>query len=162
MLCAVFTYQNLCPFYFGLLWWTNAQNWSLVHLLKFILSQLCVWNSDGWEKQKNRFLQIPTGRTSSSQSDTRVQFHQDQIHFLVVHETQLAIYETTKLECVKQVFFYIKDMHLGRSVTITCCFVQFCVFNVILLSCSGSHESLLHQSLMRHSRVIASWYTPAS
>ncbi|KAH9715464.1 protein TOPLESS [Citrus sinensis] len=65
-------------------------------------SQLCVWSSDGWEKQKNRFLQIPTGRTPTAQSDTRVQFHQDQIHFLVVHETQLAIFETTKLECVKQ------------------------------------------------------------
>ncbi|KAH9667180.1 protein TOPLESS [Citrus sinensis] len=65
-------------------------------------SQLCVWGSDGWEKQKNRFLQIPTGRTPTAQSDTRVQFHQDQIHFLVVHETQLAIFETTKLECVKQ------------------------------------------------------------
>ncbi|KAK4395368.1 protein TOPLESS [Sesamum angolense] len=38
----------------------------------------------------------------AAQSETRVQFHQDQIHFLVVHETQLAIYETTKLECVKQ------------------------------------------------------------
>lgn len=63
-----------------------------------------MWSSDGWEKQRNRFLQIPSGRTPSSLSDTRVQFHQDQMHFLVVHETQLAIYETTKLECVKQVF----------------------------------------------------------
>jgi hypothetical protein len=59
---------------------------------------------DGWEKQKNRFLQIPSGRTSNI-LDTRVQFHQDQIHFLVVHETQMAIYETTKLESVKQVKF---------------------------------------------------------
>ncbi|KAK6267697.1 hypothetical protein QUC31_011857 [Theobroma cacao] len=65
-------------------------------------SQLCVWNTDGWEKQKARFLQVSAGRTPMAQSDTRVQFHQDQIHFLVVHETQLAIYETTKLECVKQ------------------------------------------------------------
>ncbi|XVF86383.1 hypothetical protein PTKIN_Ptkin18bG0035300 [Pterospermum kingtungense] len=65
-------------------------------------SQLCVWNTDGWEKQKARFLQVPAGRTPTTQSDTRVQFHQDQIHFLVVHESQLAIYETTKLECMKQ------------------------------------------------------------
>jgi WD40 repeat protein len=64
-------------------------------------AQICVWNTDGWEKQKNRFLQIPSGRTSNI-LDTRVQFHQDQIHFLVVHETQMAIYETTKLEPVKQ------------------------------------------------------------
>ncbi|KAK1576560.1 hypothetical protein Q3G72_014955 [Acer saccharum] len=77
------------------------------HVLNVLVSsgaeaQLCVWNSDGWEKQKNRFLQIPAGRTPIAQSDTRVQFHQDQIHFLVVHETQLAIFETTKLDCVKQ------------------------------------------------------------
>ncbi|XP_021906564.1 protein TOPLESS [Carica papaya] len=65
-------------------------------------AQLCVWNTDGWEKQKTRSLQLPSGRTTTTQSDTRVQFHQDQIHFLVVHETQLAIYETTKLECLKQ------------------------------------------------------------
>ncbi|KAE8699401.1 Transducin family protein / WD-40 repeat family protein isoform 5 [Hibiscus syriacus] len=65
-------------------------------------SQICVWNTDGWEKQKARFLQIPAGRTPTTLSDTRVQFHQDQTHFLVVHETQLAIFETTKLECVKQ------------------------------------------------------------
>ncbi|VYS51629.1 unnamed protein product [Arabidopsis thaliana] len=65
-------------------------------------AQLCVWNTDGWEKQKSKVLQIPQGRSTSSLSDTRVQFHQDQVHFLVVHETQLAIYETTKLECMKQ------------------------------------------------------------
>ncbi|GMI82011.1 TOPLESS-related 1 [Hibiscus trionum] len=65
-------------------------------------SQICVWNTDGWEKQKTRFVQVPAGRTPTTLSDTRVQFHQDQIHFLVVHETQLAIFETTKLECVKQ------------------------------------------------------------
>ncbi|XP_062210622.1 protein TPR3 isoform X2 [Phragmites australis] len=64
-------------------------------------AQLCVWNTDGWEKQKNRFLQIPSGRPSNI-LDTRVQFHQDQMHFLVVHETQIAIYDTTRLEPVKQ------------------------------------------------------------
>ncbi|KAJ6829013.1 protein TPR3-like isoform X4 [Iris pallida] len=65
-------------------------------------SQLCVWGTDGWDKQKIKALQIPPGRTPNAISDTRVQFHQDQIHFLVVHETQIAIYETNKLECVKQ------------------------------------------------------------
>ncbi|XP_050231709.1 topless-related protein 1 [Mercurialis annua] len=77
------------------------------HVLNVLVSsgadaQLCVWNSDGWEKQKTRFLQVPPGRTTTGQSDTRVQFHQDQIQFLVVHETQLAIFEATKLECTKQ------------------------------------------------------------
>ncbi|KAG6425315.1 hypothetical protein SASPL_115743 [Salvia splendens] len=66
-------------------------------------AQICVWSSDGWEKQKSRFLQLPPERSLAAQSETRVQFHQDQIHFLVVHETQLAIYETTKLTCMKLV-----------------------------------------------------------
>ncbi|KAG1363245.1 protein TPR3 [Cocos nucifera] len=65
-------------------------------------AQICVWGTDGWEKQRSRFLQIPSGRTASTISDTRVQFHHDQIHFLAVHETQIALYETTRLECLKQ------------------------------------------------------------
>ena len=36
-------------------------------------------------------------------SDIRIQFHQDQIHFLAVHDTCLAIYEAKKLECIGQV-----------------------------------------------------------
>ncbi|XP_039166201.1 topless-related protein 4 isoform X2 [Eucalyptus grandis] len=39
-------------------------------------SQLCVWSTDGWEKQ---------------------------IHLLVVHETQIATYEAPNLECLQQV-----------------------------------------------------------
>ncbi|XP_058206857.1 topless-related protein 4-like isoform X1 [Rhododendron vialii] len=65
-------------------------------------SQLCVWSTDGWEKQASKYLQIPSARTPSRLSDTRVQFHQDQIHLLVVHETQIAIYEAPKLECLNK------------------------------------------------------------
>ncbi|XP_059287766.1 topless-related protein 4-like isoform X2 [Lycium ferocissimum] len=65
-------------------------------------SQLCVWTSDGWEKQTNKYLQIPAGRAAAPQADTRVQFHQDQTQLLVVHETQIAIFEAPKLECLKQ------------------------------------------------------------
>ncbi|XP_059635124.1 topless-related protein 4-like isoform X1 [Cornus florida] len=65
-------------------------------------SQLCVWSTDGWEKQTSKHLQIPAGRASVPLADTRVQFHQDQTHLLVVHETQIAIYEAPKLECLKQ------------------------------------------------------------
>ncbi|KAK6795582.1 hypothetical protein RDI58_009036 [Solanum bulbocastanum] len=63
-------------------------------------SQLCVWSTVGWEMQRAKSLQL-RGQ-STSQSDTRVQFHQDQTHFLVVHEAQIAVYETAKLECSKQ------------------------------------------------------------
>lgn len=85
----------------------------------YFLFQICVWNSDGWEKQKAKYLQLPAGRTTAAQSDTRVQFHHDQIHFLVVHETQLAIYEASKLECVKQVrlmFYTIFIWVTGQTV----------------------------------------------
>jgi len=58
---------------------------------------------DGWEKKASKFLQIPSGRAINPLAQTRVQFHQDQTHLLVVHETQIAIYEASKLECVKQV-----------------------------------------------------------
>ncbi|XP_011073420.1 topless-related protein 4 [Sesamum indicum] len=65
-------------------------------------AQICVWSLDGWEKKASKFLQIPFGRASNHLAPTRVQFHQDQTHFLVVHETQIAIYEAPKLECIKQ------------------------------------------------------------
>ena len=90
-------------------------HWSLADLCvtSGFLLQICVWGTDGWEKQRSRILQIPSGRTSSSISDTRVQFHQDQIHFLAVHETQIAIYETAKLECVNKVFLFL-DWQFGK------------------------------------------------
>ncbi|KAF3447082.1 hypothetical protein FNV43_RR12262 [Rhamnella rubrinervis] len=65
-------------------------------------AQIITWNSERWERQKNCFLQIPAGKRPAGLSDMQVQFHQDQIHFLVVHETQLAIYETTNLQCEKK------------------------------------------------------------
>ncbi|CAA0827363.1 Topless-related protein 4 [Striga hermonthica] len=65
-------------------------------------AQICLWSLDGWEKKANKFLQIPSGRSSNPLAQTRVQFHQDQTHVLVVHETQLAVYEASKLECIKQ------------------------------------------------------------
>ncbi|KAK3436833.1 hypothetical protein EUGRSUZ_C01361 [Eucalyptus grandis] len=54
-------------------------------------SQLCVWSTDGWEKQASKVLQMPTGRGAVPPSDIRVQFHLDQIHLLVVHETQIWV-----------------------------------------------------------------------
>lgn len=35
----------------------------------------------------------------------KIQFHQDQVHFLVIHDTALAIYEAEKLQCRSQVMF---------------------------------------------------------
>ncbi|KAJ8772012.1 hypothetical protein K2173_027189 [Erythroxylum novogranatense] len=63
-------------------------------------AQLCVWSIDTWEKRKSVTIQVPVGKAPTG--DTRVQFHADQIRLLVVHETQLAIYDASKMERVRQ------------------------------------------------------------
>lgn len=61
-----------------------------------------MWSIDGWEKRKSKFLQVPPGRGTPLVGETKVQFHNDQTHLLVSHESQLAIYDG-KLECVRSV-----------------------------------------------------------
>ncbi|XP_042409639.1 protein TOPLESS-RELATED PROTEIN 2-like isoform X1 [Zingiber officinale] len=63
-------------------------------------AQLCVWSIDGWEKKRSRFIQAPAGRASPLVGDTKVQFHNDQTHLLVVHESQIAIYDS-KLDSLR-------------------------------------------------------------
>ncbi|XP_026390274.1 topless-related protein 1-like [Papaver somniferum] len=63
-------------------------------------TQICVWKCDTWDKQNTAALQIPAGRNSASAIG--VQYQNDQIHFLVVHQMHLAIYETAILKRVKQ------------------------------------------------------------
>ncbi|KAL3497326.1 hypothetical protein ACH5RR_040058 [Cinchona calisaya] len=65
-------------------------------------AQIILWDSTKWEKVYSISLQIPIGWLPSETSETNVQFHQDQKHFLAVHETQLAIYEATNLKSVNQ------------------------------------------------------------
>ena len=66
--------------------------------------QLFFWNADNWEKIKSVALQLPAGK--APQGDTRVQFHSDQVRFLVCHETQLAVYDANKMERMLQVKGY--------------------------------------------------------
>ncbi|XP_058077196.1 protein TPR1 isoform X2 [Magnolia sinica] len=63
-------------------------------------AQLCVWNTDTWEKRRSIAIQLPAGKAPAG--DTRVQFHSDQIRLLVFHETQLAIYDASKIERIRQ------------------------------------------------------------
>ncbi|XP_030957790.1 topless-related protein 3 [Quercus lobata] len=63
-------------------------------------AQLCVWSIDTWEKRKSFTIQIPAGKATVG--DTRVQFHSDQTRLLVVHETQLAIYDASKMDRIRQ------------------------------------------------------------
>ncbi|KAH7676571.1 YVTN repeat-like/Quinoprotein amine dehydrogenase protein [Dioscorea alata] len=63
-------------------------------------AQLCIWNTDSWEKKKSIAIQLPAGKAPAG--DTRVQFHSDSIRLLVVHESQLAIYDASKAERIRQ------------------------------------------------------------
>ncbi|CAA6667022.1 unnamed protein product [Spirodela intermedia] len=63
-------------------------------------AQICVWSIDGWEKKKSRFIQPPAGRAAPLTGETRVQFHNDQTHLLVSHESQIAIYDSN-LDCLQ-------------------------------------------------------------
>lgn len=68
--------------------------------------QLCAWSIDTWEKRKSVTVQTPSGKAPAG--DTRVQFHSDQIRLLVVHETQIAIYDTSKMDRIRQVGSLVK------------------------------------------------------
>ncbi|XP_059644428.1 topless-related protein 1-like isoform X2 [Cornus florida] len=62
-------------------------------------SQIIVWDFSRGEKKKSARLY---DWLILRPSNTHVQFHQDQMHFLAVHENVIAIYEATELELVKQ------------------------------------------------------------
>lgn len=80
----------------------------IVYLTEIISLQLCVWSIDTWEKRKSIPIQLPAGKAPVG--DTRVQFHSDQLRLLVAHETQLAIYDASKMERIRQVkrYFYLE------------------------------------------------------
>ncbi|CAK9136065.1 unnamed protein product [Ilex paraguariensis] len=62
-------------------------------------AQLCMWNIEGWEKRKARPIQAPPGQPSPLVGETKVQFHNDQSHLLVAHESQISVYDS-QLECL--------------------------------------------------------------
>ncbi|XP_020100112.1 topless-related protein 4-like isoform X4 [Ananas comosus] len=64
-------------------------------------AQLSKWGTHGWEHQGSKRLQVPT-ISAGRFARTKVQFHHDQVHLLVVHAAKLAIYDAAKLECLHQ------------------------------------------------------------
>ncbi|TXG66876.1 hypothetical protein EZV62_008151 [Acer yangbiense] len=56
-------------------------------------------------KDGKHVLNFPHGKTSGTMYDTRVQFHHDELHFLAVNETQLAIYDAMKVECLNELVY---------------------------------------------------------
>lgn len=69
-------------------------------------AQLCLWNIEGWEKRKARPIQAPPGHPSPLVGETKVQFNNEQTHILVVHESQIAVYDS-QLECSRS--WYPRD-----------------------------------------------------
>ncbi|MFS7946726.1 putative transcription factor WD40-like family [Helianthus anomalus] len=65
-------------------------------------NSLCVWNTVSWKKVTSKFQKLPSKRTNNSQAETRVHFNPDKTHFMVVHETQIAIYDPAKLDSCMQ------------------------------------------------------------
>ncbi|KAG5555992.1 hypothetical protein RHGRI_006580 [Rhododendron griersonianum] len=63
-------------------------------------AQLCIWRIDTWEHLKSVPLQLPADKACNGA--TRVQFHSDQIHLLVSNETQLATYDASKMDRIRQ------------------------------------------------------------
>ncbi|KAK9919923.1 hypothetical protein M0R45_028497 [Rubus argutus] len=62
--------------------------------------QVCMWSIDTWVKRKSVYLFLASGKAPVGA--TQVQFHCNQIHILVFHETQLAIYDASKLDLLQQ------------------------------------------------------------
>ncbi|XP_058205815.1 uncharacterized protein LOC131319541 isoform X4 [Rhododendron vialii] len=63
-------------------------------------AQLCIWSTNTWEHLKAVSIQLSAGKACNG--DTRVEFHSDQIRMLVSHETQLAIYDASVMDCIRQ------------------------------------------------------------
>ncbi|KAH7854183.1 hypothetical protein Vadar_011126 [Vaccinium darrowii] len=63
-------------------------------------AQICIWSTNTWKKLKSVPIQMPSGKARNG--DTRVQFHSNQLHLLVSQETQLAIYDASKMDRICQ------------------------------------------------------------
>ncbi|XP_027191270.2 topless-related protein 2-like [Cicer arietinum] len=62
-------------------------------------AQIFSWNMDTWNKKKSVPIKLPSGENAPA-GETKLEFHIDQIKLLACHETQLAIYDASKLELI--------------------------------------------------------------
>ncbi|GAB4855618.1 Topless- protein 3 [Ancistrocladus abbreviatus] len=126
-------------------------------------AQLCVWSIDTWEKRRSITIQLPAGKAAAG--DTRVQFHADQIRLLVFHETQLAIYDASKMDCIRQ---WIPQEALSAPVSYAAyscnsqlIFATFCDGNIgvfdadsLKLRCRIAPSSYLSQAQLNGSQAV--------
>ncbi|KAK2448610.1 topless-related protein [Trifolium repens] len=64
-------------------------------------AQLISWNMNQWSMNKSVSIQMPTGENAAP-SETKVQFHNDQMMLLACHETQITIYNASNMKPVCQ------------------------------------------------------------
>eukprot|EP00252_Welwitschia_mirabilis_P005633 TRINITY_DN1613_c0_g1_i10.p1 TRINITY_DN1613_c0_g1~~TRINITY_DN1613_c0_g1_i10.p1 ORF type:complete len:1114 (-),score=151.32 TRINITY_DN1613_c0_g1_i10:438-3779(-) len=120
-------------------------------------AQLCLWGIDMWEKQKSKFIPVQPSRTSASSGDTRVQFHNNQVHLLVVHESQLAVYDASKLD---RLCHWVPHDCLSAPISNA---VYSCDSLLVYASfCDGSIAVFDAESLRPRCRISPSAYIPAS
>ncbi|MCO5551302.1 hypothetical protein L7F22_004801 [Adiantum nelumboides] len=119
-------------------------------------AQICVWSIEGWEKRKSKILQAQAGRALPSMGDTRVQFHNDQVRLLVVHESQLAIYDAAKFERIRQ---WVPRDSLSASISNA---TYSCDSQLVYASfCDGSVGVFEGETLRPRCRLAPSVYLPA-
>ncbi|XP_076884506.1 topless-related protein 4-like [Bidens hawaiensis] len=64
--------------------------------------QLCVWDAERWKMLTSQFIMFPATRTNNPQAPTRVYLNPAQTHFMVVHERQIAVFDTLNMDsCIK-------------------------------------------------------------
>ncbi|VVB00946.1 unnamed protein product [Arabis nemorensis] len=116
-------------------------------------AQLFFWSADMWEKKKSSAIQLPAGK--SPVGDTRVQFHNDQVHLLVSHETQIAIYDGSKMECIQK---WVPQESLSSSIT---CASYSCNSQLVYASFADGNIGVFDAEHLRlRCRIAPSAYMP--
>ncbi|XP_009616373.1 topless-related protein 3-like isoform X2 [Nicotiana tomentosiformis] len=116
-------------------------------------AQLCLWSIDTWDKRKSVPIQLPAGKAPSG--DTRVQFHSDQVRLLVSHETQLAIYDASKMERIRQ---WVPQDALSAPITYA---AYSCNSQLVYASFSDGNVGVFDADTLRlRCRVAPSAYLP--
>nr|GMD21543.1 topless-related protein 3-like isoform X1 [Ipomoea batatas] len=117
-------------------------------------AQLCVWTTSLWKMRRSVHIQLPDGEVPSG-GDTRVMFHADQLHLLVTHETQLAIYDASKMELIHQ---WIPSVFLSPRI----CYATYsCNSQLIYASFIDGNIGVLDGNTLRlKCRIVPSAYLP--
>ncbi|KAJ3698217.1 hypothetical protein LUZ61_001922 [Rhynchospora tenuis] len=74
-------------------------------------ARLCIWNIDTWKNEKT--IRMELNQEGVNLTHIGVEFHPDEVHLLVVHATQLRIYNAREMEQLHQ--WSPNDMMISSS-----------------------------------------------